>query len=326
MGLQVEKVRILFIGQNHNQGLKDSDPTSIQQVAAGQGHYLCESLADLPDVVLCVDWNKASKNTIKAATNLGIACVLIKNEPSVVTPGHLSKRIDSMFSKVIEVGRPSEENLYRWPQTWNPDFFDQPLRSDRIVSINANKFSCLRGELYSLRVKAYSGIENLDLYGQGWDRPAFYNFLKFMKDLQIAIFGSPRRLTISCLGNLRRRPRNFIGPSANKLETLAKYKTTLVIENSREFMSEKLLDAILAGSIPVYVGPPVEVFGIPEELVVTAEPDLKSLRRATTNALEMNYDSWKSRARLWMNEPGVKDSWDGSKQTSVILAAAIADQ
>jgi hypothetical protein len=283
-------------------------------------------LADLPDVTICVDLNKASKNTIKAATNLGIACVLIKNEPSVVTPGHLSKRIDSMFSKVIEVGRPSEENLYRWPQTWNPEFFDQPVRLPRTVSINANKFSCLRGELYSLRSKAYSGIENLDLYGQGWDRPASYNFLKFMKDLQIAISASPMRLTISCLGNLARRPRNLLGPSADKLETLAKYKTTLVIENSREFMSEKLIDAILAGTIPVYVGPPVEVFGIPEELVVTAEPDLKSLRRATKYALEMNYDSWKGRARSWINEPGVKDSWDGSKQILVILAAAIADQ
>lgn len=322
----MEKVKILFLGQNSNQGHKNSDPTSIQQIAAGQGHYLCESLADLPDVTICVDWNKASKRIVKTAKNLGITRVLIKNEPSVVTPGHLSKRIDSLFSKVIEVGRPAEENIYRWPQTWNPEFFDQPVRLPRTVSINANKFSCLRGELYSLRSKAYSGIENLDLYGQGWDRPASYNFLKFMKDLQIAISASPMRLTISCLGNLARRPRNFLGPSADKLETLAKYKTTLVIENSREFMSEKLIDAILAGTIPVYVGPPVEVFGIPEELVVTAEPDLKSLRRATKYALEMNYDSWKSRARLWMSEPGVNDSWDGSKQTSVILAAAIAGQ
>jgi hypothetical protein len=278
----------------------------------------------MPEVVICVDWKETSKRTITEAIKMGIDTALVKQEPAVVTPGHSKRAIDRLFTKTIAVGRPDSRPIYKWPQTWNTEFFDQPIRFQRIVSINANKFSCLSGELYSLRSKAYSSLNYLDLYGHGWDRRASDSFLKLMKELQIAVSASPLRLNVRCFVNLVRQPRNFLGASSGKLATLSKYKTTLVIENSMEYMSEKLIDAILAGTIPVYVGPPVELYGIPKEIVVASTPDLESIKRATKFALEMNYDNWKSTARLWINDPMVRESWDGAKCITRIFTAAVS--
>lgn len=287
-----------------------------------QGHELCGGLADLPEVVICVDWNKAAGPVIRTANKRGIGTVLVKKEPSVVTPGHLKPKVDSLFSRVIEVGRPKDTNTYRWPQTWNLGFFDNPDRLGRTVSINANKFSCLRGELYSLRSKAYSEITSVDLFGYGWDRSLLQDLGRLMKELQMAFGNAPQRLVLACFGNLGRRPQGFLGPSGNKLETLSKYRTALVIENSAEFMSEKLLDSIFAGTIPIYIGPPLEAFRIPRDLVVTAAPNLEGIQQAITRANEMDYHDWKRRAKAWLNQPGVKDSWDRESQIAIILSSA----
>jgi hypothetical protein len=83
---------------------------------------------------------------------------------------------------------------------------------------------------------------------------------------------------------------------------------TVVIENSIDYMSEKLLEAIAAGSIPVYVGPPVTEFGIPAELVVQVNPDLQSVNEGVSRALKLDYESWAKSCEMWLS-PETKGSW-----------------
>jgi len=188
--------------------------------------------------------------------------------------------------------------------------------------MSANKFSFIKGELYSLRAKAYAEIKSLDLFGSGWNRSLFFDLLKLAKELQIAVLAAPRKLTSSCAGNLRIRPCNFLGPAEDKLEALSRYKVSLVIENSTEFMSEKLIDSILAGTIPVYVGPPVEIFGIPKELVVSAEPKILCIQAALAKAHGMSHKEWHMRAKKWIMEPGVRELWDSQIVFRLILDTA----
>jgi hypothetical protein len=316
------KLKVLFVGRNASQGLKDSDDTSIHSVAILAGHSVARDLSERPDIVICVDWCRSAGEQLRKARNQGIPSVLVKNEPSIVIPEHGKSRVDSKFDSVLEVGRPYGKIIIRWPQTWNTNYFDNTKRLDRTVAMSANKFSFTKGELYSLRAKAYAEIQSLDLFGSGWNRPFVFNLLKLIKEFQIAVLTVPRKLTSSCVGNLRIRPCNFLGPAEDKLETLSCYKVSLVIENSAEFMSEKLIDSILAGTIPVYVGPPVEIFGIPKELVVSAEPNILSIQDALAKAHGMSHKEWHMRAKKWIMEPGVKESWDSQNVIRLILETA----
>ena len=316
------KLKVLFIGRNASQGLKESDDTSIHSVAILAGHSVARDLSEKPDIVICVDWCKSLGRQLRMARNQGIPLVLVKNEPSIVIPAHGKSRVDSKFDSVLEVGRPFGKIVTRWPQTWNTNYFDNPKRIDRTVAMSANKFSFIKGELYSLRAKAYAEIKFLDLFGSGWNRSLFFDLLKLAKELQIAVLAAPRKLTSSCAGNLRIRPCNFLGPAEDKLEALSRYKVSLVIENSTEFVSEKLIDSILAGTIPVYVGPPVEIFGIPKELVVSAEPKILCIQAALAKAHGMSHKEWHMRAKKWIMEPGVRELWDSQIVFRLILDTA----
>jgi hypothetical protein len=312
-------MKILFIGQNPNSGLKDSDPTSLQSTALEMGHSLALTLSEFPDLVICVDWLKSCGGLVKKANSLGIPTVLVKNEPSIVTTEHGDRRTDSKFTAIVEVGRPNYLPLVRCPQTWNSEYFDSSPRINRAVAISANKFSFVRGQQYSLRAKVYSNSNLTDLYGFGWDRSGINNVLKLAKELQIAVLGRSNKITFACLASFRLMPLNFIGQAGDKLEVLSRYKVSVVIENSSEYMSEKLIDSILAGTIPVYVGPPVEIFGIPPGLVVEANPNLQDVLRAVTLANSMPYGDWHDLAAGWLNAPETQKSWSAHRAMSQII-------
>lgn len=317
-------MKILITGQRKAINTISPSPASLASAALSEGHTLCKTLSGLPDLVICLDWSEEARSTILSATAREIPSVLVKREPSIVIPGHSDPEVDLLFSKVIEVGRPNGSETFRWPQTWNLRYFDNPKRLTRTVAISANKFSFLAGELYSLRLEVYSRVEGLDLYGQGWERRTLMNLGKMISDFHVALRRAPNRLVFDCLRNLVLRPKAFKGISENKLRTLSNYRTALVIENSMEFMSEKLLDSIFAGTIPIYVGPRLDSFSIPKELVVGAEPNLKSISQALNLSKELSYLDWKKAAAKWLSQPEIKELWDREHQYVKILNECIS--
>jgi hypothetical protein len=95
----------------------------------------------------------------------------------------------------------------------------------------------------------------------------------------------------------------------DKLATMSSYKYALVIENSQEYMSEKLFDAFFAGCIPIYVGPKVEDYGIPKNLVVQAQPNLKSIKQALETAKEMNFENFQQDLRKFLSNEKTIEKW-----------------
>jgi hypothetical protein len=80
-----------------------------------------------------------------------------------------------------------------------------------------------------------------------WDRSGRLDYVReLMRHLEVHSFGK-------CLNNrVLREDRGY----QTKLETLARYKFTLAFENSisRDYVTEKFFDALIAGSVPVYLG------------------------------------------------------------------------
>jgi hypothetical protein len=286
----------------HNEG-----DLRLSSYLESQGWELTQS-DDIADVVCAVEMplNAIHRpKTPRLATKNGL---LIVQEPSVVRPYNAAKKRLAQFSSVIEVGRVRNGAPTRWPALYLNEF-DTLSRTDkelRACLIAANKVSVVPGELYSLRRAVIDSSTNIDLFGPGWDSPTSTRIKQVVFEVYIG-FLAMAKPDFGHLKGFFSRNRQHFGPVEDKLATNSRYKVSVVIENSQEYMSEKLLDAISAASIPVYVGPKVEDFGIPRELIVQVDPAVESVNAGIQKALEMDYAEWVVRCSKWLNETNLED-------------------
>jgi hypothetical protein len=94
-------------------------------------------------------------------------------------------------------------------------------------------------ELYRDRLEAiryFAKNDDFDLYGRGWDKPVRYSFERYDKAIQ----------------------KTWQGEVADKQLVLQKYKFAICFENCifSGWITEKIIDCLFAGCIPVYWGDP----------------------------------------------------------------------
>ena len=127
-------------------------------------------------------------------------------------------------------------------------------RKNKFVFIGSNKYSVSRGELYSLRrviLRNTKSKKFIDLFGHGWDKSFIYDFKDVVSSL---IKTNYKNYSINSIRLFARKYTNYQGISLNKNDTLNKYKFALIIENSTEYISEKLFEALENECIVLYVG------------------------------------------------------------------------
>ena len=67
-----------------------------------------------------------------------------------------------------------------------------------------------------------------------------------------------------------------------------------MIENSADFVSEKLFDSVRAGCVSIYVGPELERYGIPTSTAISVCPDHKSIMEKVAELQKMDQGELKS--------------------------------
>jgi len=312
-------MNILFGGRNSRLDATLDDISSPASIAKRLGHKVCNNSSDNPRVAIFVDYDPKEKSKIRELKELGVPLVLIKQEPVVTAPLHSRKNPSGLFDLVITRGEPGSDPLFNTFQEWDTRFLGRSERQENIVAINANKWSAVPGELYSLRRQCYAADPRIDLYGRGWDEGKAQTLIRVLKENLIAIrFG-----VLPKAGNIKHAfhaPANYMGEAKDKMEILSKHKVSLVIENCESYMSEKLVDALLAGCIPVYVGANPKLFGIPDDLYIRAEANPRSVKRGIEIALEMAHSNFLTRVQSWMALPGVKDEWQSVQVFARILS------
>jgi hypothetical protein len=314
---------IFFSGLNPSQDLKESDPTSLAGEAKQLGFDVVKSLAESPQKVICVDWNASDRVFKRWLKKNKETATLVINEPDAVIPEHSKIRLRKLFNNVIEVGRSYSRPIVPWPQTWTQKPETQEGKfSGRAVLIQSAKYSFVKGQLYGLRIRLASSEQRIDVFGHGWNESRWRTSARLLIELAKAVRGRAK-LDFSTLKTGFIRPINYLGSVESKMTTMAKYKVAIVIENSQEYMSEKLFDSFFARCIPVYVGADLEPFGIPESLYVKAEATQKSVSEAISLALSLNYDSWVSRVTEFLDNPATRNKWDGKEATKRILELAL---
>lgn len=160
-----------------------------------------------------------------------------------------------------------------WPQ---PDRVEKTvapldLRNREIVMIQANKLSAAKGELYSFRRECLGAAAQagwkVRVYGQGWERGTASSVARFGREI-LRCTANRQAVTLAGVRQLRPREIDYQGVAASKELALSNSLYSLVVENSRFFVTEKLFDAVWAGTIPLYAGPDLEMFGLPEGIAL----------------------------------------------------------
>ena len=246
------------------------------------------SVYDNPDVLIMN--NYADKLYRKSKVNSEQRSFLIIWEPPTNMPANFSEKNLNKFKQVY-FPSPIWSKQYRgeyfaWPQAKklieNQKKWEE--RQPRVCFIQANRWSFISGEQYSLRRKVLGQMNShVDIFGSNWNLGILRDSMNAIKSLRS--ISSRENLSFHCLVNIGQRFDNYFGNAIDKIETLSDYRYSLVIENSLEYISEKLVDAILAGTVPIYVGPDLELCGFPSGIAITCKPEVNEIEASIRSLL-----------------------------------------
>lgn len=317
------KELILLTGVNS--GISNGVPvkSSFAAFLTNRGQHLSEPIVKA-DRLICIDYSSGAGRQIRQKGLMAEFCTLIRMEPSVVLPANFFKSRSKQFGVIITAGgKPSSHpGSVNWPLVFPSEteqtVFQSAERSERIVLINGNKMSFVGGELYSLRRKAIRSIENLDLYGTEWDSTLLHRLFIAIRSLAHAVLSLKVPSLSGIIYWFQGYPKSK-GAVEDKLDTMSKYKYALVVENSHEYMSEKLMEALFAGCIPVYVGPDPQEYGIPKDLVIWTRPTIRAIETSLLEAAGWNFDEFHSRLNTFLTSSTTRELWDHERVYQKVL-------
>ena len=230
--------------------------------------------------------NCHSEKFIKLAESLSIPKsrrVLIIWEPSAVDRKIHSKKVISNYGHVytpsIEWAKKTNAISFKWPQESISDediWINWKSRKKRIVIIQGNKFSACKGELYSFRRKVIWKMNFIDLYGIDWNRGFVFDMHRWLKSLRRCRLSE---ISFKSFYYIGKNYDNYFSSVDSKLEVLKNYKISIVVENTPDYISEKIFDSIRAGCVTVYVGPKLTDYGITKEVAFQVNPNYEELNQ-----------------------------------------------
>jgi len=308
------KGKIQLVGLNASTASPGSSSNSLSEFLQRKGLLAMPDELDVRKIV-CINYSPKFRSEVNHSDVDYHERTLVRMEPSVVLPANFSRSRRKQFGKVITVGGETnpDDLTVRWPLIFPSETSLAAIfsteRAERIVLINRNKISFVKGELYSLRRKAIRSIDNLDLYGTDWDSKSLPRLVIALRSLGYAILN----FKVPALSGITLWFQNYRvsqGPAGDKLATMSKYRYALVVENSEEYMSEKLMEALFAGCIPIYVGPDPQEYGIPKDLVIWTRPTIQAIKTSLTEATNWNFEEFHSRLKEFLLSSETRDSWD----------------
>lgn len=242
--------------------------------------------------------------------------VLVVQEPFVVQPANYSPRIQSKYGAIVSLTPETGEETLPWPQANWPvmELIKDNREINSVILVNANKSSFLPGSRYGLRRKVMNaflaeGI-SFDLAGSGWDRSGFSQIKHNLIGIAYAIVnGCFPRLSEYSFPTTNHPLLHKYGVVESKYELMANKDFAVVIENSQTYISEKLFDAVIAGCIPLYCGPRLSRFGIPEGIAVELPNRPEAFVNAYRSLTQQQKDLIRENGQLWLNSPDTISTW-----------------
>ena len=229
--------------------------------------------------------------------------ILFLWEPSIVEPEQYQEKILKKYDFIISFNKdfsaPVTHHFAYWPQMQDyskllkDELNPFHTRKDACI-VCANKFSYIKGELYSLRRKwiRESSEQNnfsLDLYGHGWNQNNLSKIKGHLLSIRRAVSNhnfSPKNM-MEFITPSKEYLKSYLGTIDDKQRKVSEYKFSICIENQANYVSEKFFDCLAAGNIPLYYGPNLDKYDIPREIYI----DLKEYSPQNIGEFLKNYTS-----------------------------------
>jgi len=305
---------------------------------------LIETSIENCDYLIFINYDKKSyKKHKKLGKNLK-KLVLIRIEPVAILPKQYRKSIEQKFGLVIDPGRiiksNSQSSFVGWPYKFNinpslPKASDPELesvlnnniknnifnydnwntRKNKLVLIAANKVSATSNSNYKLRRRLAKQMSphEIDVYGGLWNSSLrnrmSHRLAVGLYSIKTGYFPN----LIALYGSLFSKYRNYLGELENKHLIIQKYKYSLVIENSSDYCSEKLFDAILNGSIPIYIGPKNNQISLPDNLYYSCNGSVVEIRKILNSQQEKNVNDMLDSMKNFLQSKNFKEDWTSEK-------------
>lgn len=276
-----------------------------------EGYKLTEEMHEM-DFLVCVDSPVGGFKLFKQKDLRKVKKIFIRMEPEVVWPYNSNPNLNEIFDIVIDFGRiPNDQRITeKWPQEWHNLQLSNPLEGslvNKVVLINSNKISLIKGELYSLRRDCIRNFPEVDFYGKDWDLNFGKRVLIFLRTFKFSL-RFIRKIKFEGIASWFLIKKNNC-EIVDKFTILKEYKYSLVIENSLEVMTEKIFDCFFSSTIPIYVGPDLNLLGIPPNLYIQCGPSISEIQLAFQKAKLIDYNEWVESLNSWINSTETRGIW-----------------
>jgi hypothetical protein len=192
------------------------------------------------------------------------------------------------FAPSLEWSERVEGHYFRWPQDklkFEPINDNWNKKKKKFVLVQGNKFSARKGELYGLRRKIlWKEQSNIEFFGIGWHQGLKHDLMHWVYS---AINSRLSEISVRSARLAGRRYKNYLGPTNDKVEEMSKYQFSLVIENSPDYISEKLFDSVSAGCVTIYIGPKLSKYGLDENTAIEIQPNYQIIKAKMAELMNM---------------------------------------
>ena len=289
------KIRIIGHGGESQFPFGKSGPWSeFRDQVISQGHEIC--VDDFGSKTEALISHRHSDAAIKEANKNGVPLsrrALVLWEPQIVEKERYSKKVLEQYGIIYAPSPIWAKHVsgksFNWPQDKVMAIEGESewlLRDKKFVVIQGNKFSARKGELYSLRRRVIKSLgSNVDLFGTNWNKGLAFDWWHWSRS---AMNSTLSELSLKSFDGIGRVYANYLGTSNNKRETLQKYRYAIVIENSADFVSEKLFDSISGGCIAIYTGPLLKDFGIDDSKLVLGKKEKAAIVKKCIQTMELS--------------------------------------
>jgi hypothetical protein len=300
------------------------------------------------DFLICLNHQKDVYKSFEEFGGKTERAVLIKLEPAAVFPTQYKSRVENLYGHIITPGSSVTTKGIPWPYYFNqnplhPDRDTPPLkkvveaaieqnlfeyeqwnrRPIKLSLIASNKVSPTSQNNYKLRRRLARSLpkELLTVYGGFWTANLISRLKHRAGVFYFALSSRTLPNLIEIYGNLLRKYPSAVGAIGDKHEVIRKSQFSLVIENDNNYVSEKLIDALLLGSIPIYFGGDYQRVGIPSGLVITGLNSEKAIVDFLESISQQEILDFQCRVVDWLKSPSFCEHWAGDN-----VFANIADE
>ena len=276
--------------------------------------------------------------------------ILIRREPQAVHPIQYRNDIESLYGLILSPGAISgiqkRDKLLKTPYIISPNpnslsFLDQsisnfistPEFSDLFMLrtwlerryflslVASNKVSPAKLENYSLRRDlVWKHGHEIEVFGQLWGASVVAKILYRISVLVFSLRSGYMPSLKNVYGNMFRNYPGCQSIFEDKFAITRNSRFSLVIENDSTCITEKLFDAFFSGSIPIYLGPELSQFGIPDELYLRIQDDFDSILSEIKAMEDFEIQTRLTAIFDFISSPNFCENWSDEKVfTSIAL-------